>query len=71
MTSSGGINYSEKDVDYFAFVDEHHRMWLIPIIELKDKKVVTLDKITTSSRNWSTNERFGSEKYLITKHSNK
>lgn len=70
MTSSHGVNYSKEDIDYFAFVDDIHRMWLVPMEIIKDNKIITLDKKTTSKRNWTTNARFKSEDYLITKYPN-
>jgi len=65
MTSSRGVIYTPEDIDLFAFLDCDKRVWLVPVEEVGDKKIISLDKITTSDRNWTTKERFEAERWLI------
>lgn len=52
-------------IDYFFFVDEVKRAWMVPVEELTDKIIVTLDKKVMSNRNWTTDEAFDSERYRV------
>ena len=65
MTSAHRVKYNKKYIDYFMFVDEDKRAWLIPIEKLENKIIITLDKKVNTTRSWETNERFKSEYYRI------
>ena len=66
QTQSKGQKYTKEDIDYFLFVSPERHLWMIPVEEINELRIVTLDKRVKNERNWSTNKRFESERYLIT-----
>ncbi len=66
-TASKGVAYTKEDIDYFLFVAPDKRVWKVPVEEVCNMRVVTLDKRASEVKSWSTDKRFKSEEYLLCK----
>ena len=65
QTRSKGQKYIPEEVDYFLFVCPEMRVWMVDVPAVNNFRVITLDKKVTNERNWSTKQRFKSERYQI------